>query len=119
MEKINWGKKVIYLFIVVIFGMVSFFLGYFYNDYQLRLKDVTSKVEITCNVGNEQTFNAKDTNLKFTQKDFDANGDFIAHDKNSAIQEVCGISTNEMNEIIERIRQGEDAPLLFSVTLTN
>ena len=131
MKKKNWRQRIIRIFIVVIFCTIPFFLGNFYHAHQYRAEieagqnwetthsDITNRVKINCYIGNKQIFSAEDTNLEFTQKDFDTNGEFIGHDKNSLIQKVCGISSCEMDEIIARIRQGEDAPLLFSVTLTN
>ena len=113
-------------FIILVIGLlVGGLIGYFYHGYKYQTqieagknwlasqyldtivyKDVTSHVQIACNFGNKKTINAKDTDLKFTEKDFDANGQFIGHDKNFLIQKICGITEKEANNILEQNTQG-------------
>lgn len=113
------------LSILVLGLIVGGLAGYFYHGYKYQAqieagknweasqyldtivyKDLTNQVQIACNFGNKKTINAKDTNLKFTEKDFDANGQFIGHDKNFLIQKVCEITEKEANNILEQNTQG-------------
>lgn len=113
-------------FIILVIGLlVGGLAGYFYHGYKYQTqieagknweasqyldsivyKDVTNYVQIACNFGNKKTINAKDTDLKFTEKDFGANGQFIGHDKNFLIQKVCEITEKEANNILKQNTQG-------------
>jgi|GEM_PF-6437764 len=113
------------LIILIVGLIIGGFGGYFYHAYKYKAvieagknwqasqyldsivyKDVTNQVQIVCNFGNKKTINAKDTDLKFTEKDFDANGQFIGHDKNFLIQEICGITKKEANDVLKQNTEG-------------
>lgn len=77
------------------------------------LKD---RIHIQCFLGNKKSFSAKETNIEFSEKDFDAYGKFIGYDKNAAIQKICEINlTNE--KISELILSPGGMPPLFKVTI--
>ncbi|KKU73080.1 MAG: hypothetical protein UX98_C0012G0040 [Parcubacteria group bacterium GW2011_GWA2_47_26] len=126
-------KTLIILIVGLLLGGVS---GYFYHAYKYKAvieagknwqasqyvdtfvyKDLTNQVQITCNFGNKKTINAKNTDIKFTEKDFDADGKFIGHDKNFLIQKACGITEKEATDLLEQTVQGKNPPSLFNVKL--
>jgi predicted negative regulator of RcsB-dependent stress response len=127
-------KGLIFLIVGLIIGSA---IGYFYHGYKYQTQleagrnweasqaldaivytDVTDKVQIICNFGNKKTIAAKDTDIKFTEKDFDSENKFIGYDKNFLIQKVCGISKDESSKLIEGISEGKETTSLFDVKLT-
>ncbi|MSU54555.1 MAG: hypothetical protein EXS48_01810 [Candidatus Staskawiczbacteria bacterium] len=130
-------NKIIYALVVVLFSVGFFFVGYLYHGYQYKTEieagknweatqylnsiiypDITDRVQVVCNFGNKETFEAKNTDLKFTQKDFNTDGKFIGHDKNFLIQNICGISYNEAMDILHEEMYGKgDSFSLFTVML--
>ncbi len=134
---LQFQKPIIYFISLAVMLFAGISIGYFYHDYRygaeiaagknweatqyldsIAYPDVTSRVQIICNFGNKQTFDAKETNLKFTQKDFDADENFIGHDKNFLIQQVCGISNSEGESILNQaISDNTNIPILFNLKL--
>lgn len=130
-------NKILYLSIIAVgLSVASFFLGYYYHDHKYRTqieaginweysqymdsvinKVITDNVQIVCNFGNKKTFDAKNTDLTFTEKDFDSTGHFIGYEKNFLIQKVCGISYDEAMNLLEQEDSGIDTPSLFNIKL--
>jgi len=127
-----------YIIVSLSFLIIGAVAGYFYHAYEYRdqieagknweasqyldaivYNDVTDRVKITCNLGNKKIINANETELKFSEKDFDSNGQFTGYDKNYLLQKICGISDNEINNMLEKTMDGNNALNLFEVILNN
>jgi len=125
------------LTLVIITLVAGGTIGYFYHAYQFRTQleearnfeakqvldnivygDVTSDVQITCNFGNKKTISGVSSGLKFAKNDFDSDGNFVNHDKNSALQNVCEISKTEAMTMLDKTVNGENVPKLFDVKLS-
>jgi hypothetical protein len=80
-------------------------------------EDVTGRVQIVCYSGNKKTFEAKETGLKFAENDFDANKQFVNHEKNGEIQKICETTQKEKTEWLGKFDSGANVTSLFDVDL--
>lgn len=135
-SKNNWFKFLIIVAVALILIGVGACAGYLYYGYKYKIQleegknyeatqslnaieygNATKDVEIVCNFGNKKTIAEQDSGLIFAQNNFDSNGNFIDYSKNSAIQDICGITEAEVSILIGETTQDRIPPKLFNVVL--
>lgn len=86
--------------------------SYQFNGTSNKCEFDNSKVNISCNYGNKNIINGKDSGIQFSPSDFDAGGNFTYDfDKNTQLQQVCQITGDDLNKVTQ------DNSTLFNVSL--